>query len=228
MRKEVVEVRLVLRCEQLGRGARGRRAHVSHESAMVKSTSCPTAETTGTGLPHGAHHRLFVEGPEVLAAAAAAGDDDHVHVRLLEPAERAPHLVGRAVSLHPRVGDQHREPRVAPVQHLAGSRASAAPVTLVTTPMRRGRNGSGRGGRVALARPSAPRRSSFCLELLEGQGLRAHSLGLDALDDQAVAALRLVDVEVPLGDDLSPSFSRNLRLWPAWPRASRRWRRGRP
>jgi hypothetical protein len=54
-------------------GSRGRgRAQVGARSAMVTSVSCPTPHTSGTGLCHGAHQLLVVEGPQVLQRPATA------------------------------------------------------------------------------------------------------------------------------------------------------------
>ena len=42
------------------------------KSLMVKSISCPTAETTGTADWTMARERLLVEGPQILQAASTA------------------------------------------------------------------------------------------------------------------------------------------------------------
>ncbi len=71
----------LIRRHQLGGRRRGRGARKSAaKSLMVTSTSWPTALTTGMAEWAMARHRLFVEAPEIFERAAAAPDDQHIHL----------------------------------------------------------------------------------------------------------------------------------------------------
>ena len=117
------------RHRHLGRRARRRCAQIGGE-----------VDQRGVGLvPHrrdqrdlrrggGAHHLLLVEGPEILQAAAATGDDEDIgpgHAaagcQLVEAPDGGRDLVGRALALHlhrPQ-DDPAREAVVEPVQDVA-------------------------------------------------------------------------------------------------------------
>ena len=72
------------------------------KSAIVKSTSWPTAAMTGhrTGRD-GAGQRFVIERPEILGRSAAASDDDHVELRhARDGPQRAHQIERRAVALH--------------------------------------------------------------------------------------------------------------------------------
>ncbi len=77
------------------------------KSAMVKSTSWPTAVTTGTGQPAMARATgSWLNGHEVLGRSAAASDDDDVHAgHAADGADGVGDLGGGALALHPRRPD---------------------------------------------------------------------------------------------------------------------------
>ena len=100
----------------LGRGRGSGRAQVGHE---VRDGVVGLVPDRGDGRNLGGgerpRHPLFVEGPEVLEAAAAAGDDDHVEA--LQPVEGPDALddLGRGLlALHARGVDEDLQVRVAP------------------------------------------------------------------------------------------------------------------
>ena len=170
-------------------------------SESVTSISCPTAEMTGN--PRGGdrpHHRLLVERPEVLHAAAAAGDDQAVD----RPASRrltvsmAAAISAAAPSPCTRTGTTStsapRQRRAEHLEKIADGR-----------PGRAGDHGDPPHERRQ--RPFSRRvEQSFPGQLLaklpQGQLQRPHAARHDVLDDQLVAAAGGVEVEMAAADHL--------------------------
>ncbi len=143
--------------DQLGRAGGRRRARVGDESAIVKSISWPTPLTTGmrAGVD-GARHALVVEGPQVLERAAAARQDQHV---ALGPRRGQPAGPRPAPAPPPRPAREPDRSALRPAgsaaRRMCSTSRRAAPVGEVTTPMRRGKRGS---GALALQARTGPRR----------------------------------------------------------------------
>ena len=152
------------RDRHLGSGGRRRCAAVGHEvDQRGVGLVADGGDQRDTALGRGAHHDLLVEAPEVLEAAAAAGDDDDVRPRnrpargeRIVAADRGGDLGGAILPLHRHRPEQHRagEALAQAVQDVADHRAG-----------RRGhRRRSPRAGRAAAAcgrrrtgpRPRAP------------------------------------------------------------------------
>ena len=177
------------------------------KSLMVKSTSWPTAETTGIGQVAmarattsslNAQRSSSEPPPRVTTSTSRPGAFSAPGMPAHQGAGRTRHLLPRAVALHPTGSDQ--DGQIAGNRWWSTRRKSrmAAPLGLVTTPMRRGRYGMGRFralGEEALGGETA-------LQLLEGQRERADPRGLEGVADQLVLAARLEDVEVAASDDL--------------------------
>ena len=110
------------RDRHLGRGRGRRRAPIGGEVDERGVGLVPDPGDEGDlGLGGGAHDDLFVEGPEVLDAAAAARDDQQIGPRhgtlgrqTVEAADRGGDLLGRALAL-----DQHR-PNEHPAREAVG------------------------------------------------------------------------------------------------------------
>ena len=180
------------------------------KSAIVKSTSCPTAEITGTGHAAIARATRFaVERLQILGRSAAASDDHDVDLRHPhDRAQRAHEIDRRVVALHPRGANDHAGRRMPRVRTRRMSR-TAAPSSEVTMPMRRGSTGSGRL-RAVSNRPSG---LQLALELLERGLERAEPLWLHRVDDDLILALHLVDAEAAARETCMPSSGRNLSCW---------------
>ena len=148
------------------------------KSISVVSVSWPTAEISG--MRHwrrGADHDLLVERPQVLEAAAAARDDQHVRARHGSASGR------QGVEAPDRGGDLRRpRPRPAPAParpargagsgRRAGAGCPGSPRRSARSPRRSrsGRNGSG-CLRSASNSPSAASVSSAVLQQLEQRAL---------------------------------------------------------
>ena len=113
---------------------------------MGESGSCPIAETSGVAdRVHRADQGLVGEREQVLDRATAAGDDDHVDVRVAVERPATASITSRAACM-PCIAayftvkwtpGQRRRP-------LSRTSRSAAEFWAVTSPTLRGRNGSGR------------------------------------------------------------------------------------
>ena len=121
------------RHRHLGGGGRRRRAAVGGEvDQRGVGLVADGRDQRDAALGRGAHHDLLVEAPEVLEAAAAAGDDQQVRPRhrpargeRVEAADRRRDLRRAALALHRHRPEQHR-PREAlaqAVQDVADHRA---------------------------------------------------------------------------------------------------------
>src|SRR6476646_4497094 len=98
------------RHDELSRSRRGRGADVRREVAERRVLLVPYSGDHGDGALGDRPDDTFVaEGEEILEAAAAAGEDDDVHVRVLaESSDRGDDLAGGARALHVRLGDEYR------------------------------------------------------------------------------------------------------------------------
>ena len=145
----------------------------------------------------GARHHLLVERPEILEAAAAAGDHHHVDPGLLRGAhDPARDLLRGPLALDARWHDQHREIRMPPVQD--------AKKIVHRRPARAGddRDPTGQERQLPLAgRLEEPLFLQALLQLLESDLQRARSERLDGVADELVPALRLVHGEPAAGHD---------------------------
>ena len=122
----------ILRHGPFGGLGRRRGAGSAARSISVQSVSWPTAEMSGMVLSAAARTTaLLVEAPQVLQAAAAARDDQHVGPRNAPPRQRieasdgSGHLGRAGLPLHPDRPQQHarRKALVEPPQHVADHRA---------------------------------------------------------------------------------------------------------
>ena len=171
------------------------------KSAMVKSTSWPTAEMTGTGERAMARATFS----SLKAQRSSIDPPPRPTMRTSMPGQ-APEvvdalddLVGRALALDPGRIDEDVEPGVAPLERpqdvddgRAGGRGDDA-------------DRLGPERELPLARRVEQALGlELLLELFEGQLEGALALGLDAVDDELVVAARLVDVDLAPADDLQP------------------------
>ena len=99
-----------LRHDELAGGRRSRGADVRCEIAERRVLLVPDGRDDGDrAVGDGSDDALVAEGEEVLEAAAAAGEDDHVDVRVLaERADRGHDLGRRARALHVGLRDEDR------------------------------------------------------------------------------------------------------------------------
>ena len=141
------------------------------------SCSWPTADTTGTGhAGDRADEPLVAEREEVLEAAAAAREDDHVDARLLaERPQRLDDLAGGARPLDVGLRDERRGPAGSGVWIVVSTSRFAAASLPVTRPIRRGSSGSGRFRSAA----KSPSRGERSLQALERRQVRAEAEALD-------------------------------------------------
>ena len=160
-RAELLRQIVAHRDRALGGGRRRRRAQVGDEVGDGEVGLVADRGDHGDAAGEDrARHRLLVERPQVLERAAAARDDDDVDVGdRFQPADRRRDAQRGAVALHRRgrQQDRDREAAVRDVDDVADDGARGD----VTTPIRRGRNGSGRL-RASSNSPSAPSRCLSC------------------------------------------------------------------
>ena len=150
------------------------------KSAIVKSTSWPTAEITGTGQATIARATAFaVEGLQILGGSAAAADDHDVDLRHThDRAQRPDEIDRRIVALHPGGADDDPGGRMPPRQD-AQDVAKRRPVE---------RRDDADAPRQHRQRPLARGvEQSFglqlALQLLERRLQRAEPLRLERVDD---------------------------------------------
>ena len=165
-------------------------------------------------VPDGGHHgsarggdrprdALLVEGLEILEAAAATGDHQHVEAEPVEGLDAVGHLGRRSLALNPSGIDLDVEAREATAQHVqevpqrrsAGRRDDADPA-------RQGRQ------RPLPLRREQPLAGQPLLELLEGLLERAHAEGLHHLHRDLVLAARRVEAEPSRTRTRAPSRGR--------------------
>ena len=160
----------------LGRGRRRRRAQVGDEvrDREVGLVADRGDHRNAAGVDR-ARDRLLVERPQILQRAAAARDDDDVDVgdrlQLADARRRCP---ARRLRPAPACGAS----RIGIGKRRCATRTMSrmtAPCGDVTTPMRRGRNGSGRL-RACIEQTLG---AEPLLELLEGERQRARARRLD-------------------------------------------------
>ena len=161
------------------------------KSQIVKSVSCPTADTTGSAESSTARATaLLVERPQVLDRAAAAPDDQHVDFApCVGGADGGGDLGRRAGALDAAGIDDHRERGPAARerrQHVVQRRRRAVEVTIPTA---RGNAGS---GRLRSSREPAGRLEPR-LEAGELLVQRAQAGEADRLDVELELAARFVD-----------------------------------
>ena len=158
----------------------------------------------------GAHHDFLVEGPEVLQAAAAAGDDQHVGPRHRPARDEAVEALDGGRDLLRRARTLHRD---RPDQHPAGE----AVFDTVQDVANHGARGRGHDAhrlrqvrQVALAR--------FVEQALGGErllaGLQQREQGagagkLQPLDHDLVARAPRIGADLAGGDDLEPVLRRD-------------------
>ena len=138
------------------------------------------------------HHGFFVEGPKILQAAPATGDDQAIdrQRQLVDRGDGRSDLGGRAVALHPRGHDDHIGPPPPPAKDLQE-----------IVDRRAGRAGDhGNPPHERRQRPLPPRveetlAGQFLAKLPQGQLEGPHALGLNTLNDQLVVAPRGVDID---------------------------------
>jgi hypothetical protein len=151
-------------------------------------------------VAHAAHHGnragvdrarddLLVEGPQVLEAAAAATDDEHVRVLALAgDANRARDLRAGSLALHRRGVEDHGRHRRAPAQH----REDVAERRRLTRGHDADRAREGRQRPLAVGIEQAIGRE-LRLELLERLVQRATARAAQLVDGELVGAARLVE-----------------------------------
>ena len=206
--------------------ALGRRGpHVGHKVADGEVDLVPNGrDDRQRGVEDRARHHLFVKGPQVLQAAAAAGDEDQVNrrspiansqlssVEFVEQPNGRSDFLRRAIALHAAGRQDDLQRGIAAfdhVQHVANGGA-------------RGRGDQADALRVARQRAFPFRRKQpfgleLLLELLERHLQRADALQLDLGDAQLVLPARLIHRHVPLQHDLPPVLQQraiHLRLAP--------------
>ena len=149
----------------------------------------------------GPDDRFFVERPQVLDTAAAAGDDDTVgrvgqHV---DHGDSPGDLHGRPGALDERRDDQNVHPAVTPahdLQEVPNRRARRA-----------GHHGNPRDGlrkRLLVDRIEKPLFPEFFLQLPKRRLQRPHPDRFNPPGDQLIASPRRVDVDTPVADDFLP------------------------
>src|SRR5262249_2354840 len=142
------------------------------------------------------------EGPQVLAATAAAAQDQHVMdqslalMQSIKETHRAGDLLGRAVSLHACRTDANLAVWPAPrqdFQHVPDSGAGRArhQCDAVREPRQR----------LLAARIEVTQLGEFFFELPQGQLARAKTLGLHFLDQQLILAARRIDAQSAADND---------------------------
>src|SRR6266849_3762892 len=136
---------------------------------------------------------LLIEGPQILHRASTSGEDNDIDVGASQTADRPHHLPGGAIALDPCVAHQHREPGVTAMQDAKKiAKRGATDAGHHADPARQKRNRPRRALPVLAQQPFL---RQPLLELLKSQREGALSRRLDALNDQAVATARLVDVD---------------------------------
>ncbi len=178
------------------------------KSAIVTSTSWPTAEMTGTGQRRDRpRHDLLVERPQVFDRSAAAPDDDDVDAfDAPDVAERAGDVGRGAVALDARRRDDHVRVRIPPAEHLEDVADRRAVERGDDADLARQRR-----QRPLARRVEQPLGLQALLELLERQLQGAEPLGSMSLADDLVLALRLVDAEAAARDDVQAVLELELQ-----------------
>ena len=167
------------------------------KSAIVKSTSWPTAEMIGNRRgDDGPRHDFFVERPQIFDRAASAPDDDDVDARHLDDVLDAAGDFGRgALSLHARGANDEMRVRIPSAEHfddVANRRA---------VERRDDADFAGQGRERALARGvEQPLGLEPPLQLIEGELQCAEAMRLHALAHDLVFALGLVDADAAADD----------------------------
>jgi hypothetical protein len=162
----------------------------------VKSTSWPTADTTGTGQA------------TILDRSAAAPHDDHVDARHLAQHADGGGDVGRRVfALDARRPDQHARVRRPAPQHFQDvAQRRAVERGHDPDPPRQG------GQRALSLRIEQPFGLQPLLQLLERQLQRAQAVRLHVLADDLVFTFRLVDAETAARDDVQTVFGLEAQI----------------
>ena len=169
------------------------------KSAIVTSTSCPTAEITGTGEAAMARARISsLKAHRSSIDPAAPPDDDDVDAGDAgDRLERAGDVIAGAVAL-----DAHRPHDQVRIRMPA---AQDLDDVLERGAVERGDDAdlARQGGNRALARgANRPSACSLRLQLLERELQRAAALRLEMLADELILAFRFVDRQPSARDDV--------------------------
>ncbi|MNC12986.1 hypothetical protein D3C75_607160 [compost metagenome] len=179
-----------VRCHQLGGGGGGGGTQVGGEVADGDvHLVAHSAHHRNGGACDGAGHRLLVEAPEIFKGAAAATDDEHIHLgAAVGKSDGRDYLGDGGAALHLGRVDEDRQIRGAALEHRqhvvqggAGGRGDQP-------------HGAGLTRQRALAAlVEQPFGAEAALELLEAQGQHAVPGGLHGFDDELVVAAGLIE-----------------------------------
>ncbi len=178
------------------------------KSAIVKSTSWPTAEMMGTGeAGDGSRDRFVVERPQIFDRPAPAPDDHDIDAGHPNDVPDAAGNVGRgALALHTRRANDEMGIRVAAAEYLddvANRRAVERRDDADFAGQRRQRAFTRRIEESFGLQPS--------LQLIERELERAEPMRLHALAHDLIFTFRLVHAETPADDYMQAIFGLELQ-----------------